>query len=302
MSILTLEHVTKRFGRQMVLNDLNLIVPEGRIFGFLGENGAGKTTTMKLILGLLRADQGVIKVNGEPVTFGQTTTNRLIGYLPDVPAFYDYMRPQEYLQLCGEISGLSKDCLNQRSTELLTRVGLANTHQKIGGFSRGMKQRLGIAQALLNEPRLLICDEPTSALDPVGRLEILDILQQLKGQTTVFFSTHVLADVERICDEIAILHAGKIALTGQIDDLKAKHATHHLRVKFATTAELNQFISLGWSDFQTDLVSFSVTLTAPDILKLEMTVMQALATQQLTPISLERTAPTLEQLFMEVVQ
>lgn len=220
MDVLTLEHVSKAFGRSTVLDDLSFRVPQNCVYGFIGENGAGKTTTMKLILGLLRPDKGQILVEGEPVCFGggrtgradwsdrpsqtdqadpsnradlrnQTDrvnrtnhinhTNRLIGYLPDVPEFYDFLTPREYLELCGRIAGMEKVRRRQRIEDLLKLVGLAGTDRRIHGFSRGMKQRLGIAQALLGEPKLLICDEPTSALDPSGRREILDILCDVRS-------------------------------------------------------------------------------------------------------------------------
>ena len=166
MNVLTIQGLSKAFGGQKIIDNLNMAVPEGSVFGFIGQNGAGKTTTMKMVLGLLRPDQGEINVCGEPVHFGQTKTNQYIGYLPDVPEFYDYMTSTRYLALCGKIIGLSKTETQQRSEELLSLVGLGNIKKTIGGFSRGMKQRLGIAQALLTRPKLLICDEPTSALDP----------------------------------------------------------------------------------------------------------------------------------------
>ncbi len=218
--MLTISHVNKSFGTRQILKDLTFSVRENTIYGFIGENGAGKTTTMKLILGLLRADSGELFVNGEKVCYGQNCTNRYIGYLPDVPAFYGYMTPLEYLSFCGEITGMSKEQIPEKAEELLNLVGLSDRKKRIHGFSRGMKQRLGIAQALLHEPKLLICDEPTSALDPAGRKEILDILQAVKKKTTVIFSTHILSDVERICDEIGFLHEGKIVLSGTMDEIK----------------------------------------------------------------------------------
>jgi len=135
----------------------------------------------------LKPDSGSVTVCGEKVTYGESKANRHIGFLPDVPEFYGYMNPMEYLKLCGEIAGLSKTQIKSRSEELLELVGLKDQKKRISGFSRGMKQRLGIAQALLNEPKLLICDEPTSALDPIGRKEILDILLAAKGKTTIVF-------------------------------------------------------------------------------------------------------------------
>jgi ABC-2 type transport system ATP-binding protein len=189
---LAVRGVSKSFGGKKVLDGISFSVPENCVFGFIGANGAGKTTTMRLILGLLRADGGEIEVCGERVSFGRARTNRFIGYLPDVPEYYGYMRADEYLRLCGKIaesggaevsagSG-SEAGAETRIAELLEFVGLAearDTRKKIGGFSRGMKQRLGVAQALLNKPKLLICDEPTSALDPVGRKEILGLLSSI---------------------------------------------------------------------------------------------------------------------------
>ena len=169
MDMLRITDLHKRFGDKKVLCGLNLNVPEHSIFGFIGKNGAGKTTAMKTILGLLQADSGEIFVNGKKVVCGQSTTNQNIGYLPDVPEFYPFMTAREYLHFCGEITQMKKSEYKFRTEELLNLVGLGDEKHRIKGFSRGMKQRLGIAQALLNNPKLLICDEPTSALDPVGR-------------------------------------------------------------------------------------------------------------------------------------
>jgi ABC-2 type transport system ATP-binding protein len=154
MNVLEIRGLSKAFGDQQVIDEIGFSVPENCIFGFIGPNGAGKTTTMKLILGLLKADRGEITVCGERVSFGATATNRLIGYLPDVPEFYNYMRPRQYLKLSCEIVGLDPATAEQRMTELLELVGLSQqTSKKIGTFSRGMKQRLGVAQALLSEPK-----------------------------------------------------------------------------------------------------------------------------------------------------
>lgn len=220
MDVLVLSEIRKRFGNKEVLAGLNLSVPEHSVFGFAGRNGAGKTTTMKSVLGMLKPDAGEILVAGEPVTYGQTKTNQYVGYLPDVPEFYSYMTPREYLRLCGEICGMKKAEIESRSRELLELVGLGDERHRIKGFSRGMKQRLGIAQALLHRPKLLICDEPTSALDPAGRKEILELLLSVREQTTVFFSTHILSDVERICTDVAVLDKGKIVLQGKVSEIQ----------------------------------------------------------------------------------
>lgn len=255
--MLELSHVTKRFGTRTAVDDLCLTVPDHAIFGFVGENGAGKTTTMKMVLGLLHADAGEIRVDQELVSFGNSRTNRLVGYLPDVPEFYGFLTPEEYLLLCGEISGIPKKEGKRRAEELLALVGLAKTKQRIQGFSRGMKQRLGIAQALFGNPKLLICDEPTSALDPAGRREILALLQSLKGQTTVLFSTHILSDVERICDECAVLHKGRLVKQGLMQELKDAGGAQGFLVEFLCAGDLEKFAGLMPGGKRTDALTLA---------------------------------------------
>lgn len=305
MNVLTINGLSKSFGTQKVLDNLSFSVPENAIFGFIGQNGTGKTTTMKLILGLLGADSGSITVCGEPVSYGQKITHRQIGYLPDVPEFYNYMNALEYLALCGEITGLSKTETTNNSNELLDLVGLEGVKKRIGGFSRGMKQRLGIAQALLSRPKLLICDEPTSALDPVGRKEILNILGKIKGSTTVLFSTHILTDVERICDHVAVLHNGSITLSGTLANVKAMHGTNNLLLSFPTSAQMLQFKSgdtikpllRAAKETETELI-----LTGTDMSAIQRTVITALATTGLCPVKMELIEPSLEHIFLEAVQ
>lgn len=305
MDILSIEHLSKSFGAHQVINDLTFSVPEHSIFGFIGQNGAGKTTTMKMILGLLKPGRGSINVCGRPVTYGQTKTNRFIGYLPDVPEFYNYMRPREYLKLCGEITGMQEHGIKAKSEELLSLVGLENANKRIGGFSRGMKQRLGIAQAMLNSPKLLICDEPTSALDPIGRKEILDILRQVRGKTTVLFSTHILSDVERICDRIAVLHEGKLALAGTLTEIKGQHKRDGLLIEFSSQADMKAFAAnRRMEPYLPDAESsgMSLILHTHDVLRAESAVIAVLAENSLCPVRLEMLEPTLESLFMEVVR
>lgn len=296
MKMLTLSHVEKHFGEKQVLRDVSFSVPEHTVFGFVGQNGAGKTTAMKLILGLLPLNSGQITVNGSAVSYGNTDTNRFIGYLPDVPEFYSYMTPAEYLSFCGAITGMPKQEIKKRSHELLSLVGLENESHRIKGFSRRMKQRLGVAQALLNRPRLLICDEPTSALDPAGRKELLDILTAAKKQTTVLFSTHILSDVEHICDELAFLHDGRIVLQGTLKEVrKLRRASDvELEMEHARDAELLL------SDFPflrrqgQNLLFLEEGKALPEILG-------RIAEEKLPIRRVERMEPTLEDLFMEVI-
>jgi len=305
MGILEIQQLYKSFGSQKVLSGLDMNVPEHSIFGFVGQNGAGKTTTMKIVLGLLKSDRGNITICGEKACFGETRTNRNIGYLPDVPEFYNYMRPMEYLKLCGEITGLSKSHTIAKSEELLSLVGLAGERKRIGGFSRGMKQRLGIAQALLHEPRLLICDEPTSALDPIGRREILDILRTIKGKTTVVFSTHILSDVERICDHVTILHEGQAALCGTLTEIKEQHSHHGFTIELANIDELTALVDCEELKLPSVILNQdgnTLTVTINDNKNKGGFLLKAMANKQIVPIKFEVLEPTLENLFTEVVQ
>lgn len=297
MNILEITNLQKRFGEKEVLKGLNLTVPEKSIFGFIGKNGAGKTTTMKTVLGLMEKDAGEIHVAGEKVTYGQTTTNRYIGYLPDVPEYYSFMTAKEYLTFCGEITGMEKAFMRKRVDELLDLVGLGKEKYRIKGYSRGMKQRLGIAQALLNSPKLLICDEPTSALDPVGRKEILDILLAVREQTTVLFSTHILSDVERICTDVAFLHDGVVTMQGKLGDIKAKYRTEKYLLETEKEEDVNTLVGAfsGCKRIGQTQIEFS---------EKEQTLHELLgyiALQKLAILKVERMEPSLESLFMEVV-
>ena len=298
MDMLHITDLRKRFGDKEVLRGLNLTVPEGSIFGFIGKNGSGKTTTMKTVLGLLKADGGEILVNGEQVVYGQTDTNRYIGYLPDVPEFYSFMTAEEYLTFCGEITGLTATENKSRRTELLELVGLKDEKHRVKGFSRGMKQRLGIAQALLNSPKLLICDEPTSALDPVGRKEILDILLSVKDRTTVLFSTHILSDVERICTDVAFLDNGTVEIQGKLSEIKTKFRREEYLLETAADSDLSAIAS-----------AFpSMERAAPNQLILRenehtvFDVMSFVAEKRIHLLRLDKIEPTLESLFMEVTK
>ena len=297
MDMLQITGLHKRFGDKEVLQGVDLSVPAHSIFGFIGKNGSGKTTTMKTVLGLLRADAGEITVNGERVVYGQTATNRHIGYLPDVPEFYSFMTAEEYLRFCGEISGMSGSETASRAKELLSLVGLSEEKHRIKGYSRGMKQRLGIAQALLAKPKLLICDEPTSALDPVGRKEILDILLAVREQTTVLFSTHILSDVERICTEVAFLHNGKIAMQGPVDSLTRLRGKEEFVVE-TVDRQGTQQLQRAFGDAR---LTKEGTLVFTGGEEKMFAVMDHIHHNRISIRKIERIGTSLESLFVEVV-
>lgn len=297
MNILELSHVSKRFGDKNVLQDVTFTVPEKCIFGFIGRNGAGKTTTMKSILGLLQTDSGEITICGEKVAYGKNSTNRHIGYLPDVPEFYSYMTAREYLRLCGEVTGMKSSEIKKRSDELLELVGLANEKHRIKGYSRGMKQRLGIAQALINRPKLLICDEPTSALDPVGRKEILDILSAAKEQTSVLFSTHILSDVEKISDRIALLEGGKIVVSGTIEEIKLMRSEPDIELSLQNA---NDTARVAKEFPSAEILEGKIVFKDASAEQAEH-ILSFVAAQHIPIIRFERHEANLEDLFMEVI-
>jgi ABC-2 type transport system ATP-binding protein len=295
--MLQISDLSIKFKDKEVLKGLNLNVPTNSVFGFVGKNGAGKTTTMKIILGLLKPDNGKVYVNGEEVSYGYTHTNKYIGFLPDVPEFYSFMTAEEFLKFCAEITEIKKEAINNRIKEVLTLVGLENEKHKIKGFSRGMKQRLGIAQALLNKPKLLICDEPTSALDPIGRKEILDILKSVSSETTVLFSTHILSDVERICTDVAIINDGVIEICGKLNEIKNINPKEEIVLEVENVNDqkklLEEFSFIVNKDNK--LVFLANDNTLYDVLDF-------ISKNKISLTKLEKLEPTLESLFMEVAR
>lgn len=289
MNILKIDNLSKSFNGKIVIDDLSLVVKEHTIYGFIGNNGTGKTTTMKMILGLLKPDSGEIEVCGEKVVFGKTDTNSYIGYLPDVPEFYGYMRAEEYLKLCAEITNISKAERQPRIRELLELVGMDNESSTINTYSRGMKQRLGIAQALINKPKLLICDEPTSALDPKGRNEILNILKRITAETTVIFSTHILTDVERICDMAGILYNGNV-----VEEINLGKSLGDKGIMLELSGE--EFKTLS-AEMEIKHVSESKYRVKSQPLK---NIYKILQDKEIYPDSIVRERRSLEDVYMEV--
>jgi ABC-2 type transport system ATP-binding protein len=211
------------------LDDLSLTVRRGQVFGFLGGNGAGKTTTIKVLMGLLFPTSGTARILGHDIS--DVKMHDRIGYCPENPYFYDYLTAAELMNYFGELFGLDAGLRKRKTTELLRSVGLdeKDWNKQLRKFSKGMLQRVGLAQALINEPEIVFLDEPMSGLDPIGRREIRELIAGLsKGGTTVFMSTHILSEVETLCDEVAILRRGKLAATGNLNDLLSAHGGEEL--------------------------------------------------------------------------
>ena len=244
MSSIVVEGLVKTYGSVHALDGLNLQVEAGSVFGFMGPNGAGKTTTMRILTGLAKPSSGQAWVAGVNLSEDGRSLSKHIGYLPEEPAFYPWMTPRELLDYLGRLYGLQAKIRTIRTRELLEMVKLGDSgKRRIGGFSKGMRQRLGIAAALVNQPDVLLLDEPASALDPAGRKEVLDLIESLRGQCTVLMSTHILADVERVCDVVGIVAHGKLIVQSTRQSLLDKYALPVFEIEADETELLR-----GWVD------------------------------------------------------
>jgi ABC-2 type transport system ATP-binding protein len=225
MEAILIQNLKKSYGKVQALQGLDLCVQHGSVFGFLGPNGAGKTTTIRILTGLAGADGGRASISGLDIFKQRDEISRLTGYLPEDPLFYPWMTPVEFLDYSGRIFGIPPKDLNRRIAELLELTGLSGAaKRRTSGFSRGMRQRLGMAQALINQPQILLLDEPASALDPAGRREILELIKEMGNKCTVLMSTHILADVERICDRVGIITEGKLIAEASRVELMERYA------------------------------------------------------------------------------
>lgn len=294
--------LTKTYGEAYALENVDLSVPEGSVFGFLGPNGAGKTTTLRILTGLARATSGSARVFGVDVVDADDGVRARIGFLPDVPGFYEWMTAREFLRFAGSLFGLTGSVLDERVDVLLDLAGLKDVTTKIGGYSRGMKQRLGVAQALVNAPSLLMLDEPTSALDPIGRKEVLDMIASLAGRTTVFFSTHILSDVERVCDTVAILDRGHVVARAPIEDLKSRYGAQKLAVEVTGAAEAlsERFSAAPWASGVTR-ENHTLLLTITDVDAARREIPAAVAEAGVGLVRLEGGEISLEEVFVELV-
>ena len=307
MSAIRIEGLRKQYGAVTALDGLDLTVASGTVFGFLGPNGAGKTTTLRILTGLARPTAGQAWVAGVEVTGGSREVARHIGHLPEEPAFYGWMTPPEFLNHVGGLFGLTPGERTARTKELIERVGLAEAaRRRIAGFSRGMRQRLGLAQALVNRPTVLFLDEPVSALDPAGRKEVLALIEQLRGECTVLMSSHILADVERVCDTVGIVARGRLVTQEPRAELMARYA---LPVFELEADPANEAALLAWAESQrqqpwvTGVTTSggSARLTVSDIGVAQRTLLASAVQAGLTLTRYEMLKPSLEDVFLSLV-
>jgi ABC-2 type transport system ATP-binding protein len=307
MAAIQTENLSKYYKDVRALDGLDLEVPDNVIFGFLGPNGAGKTTAVKLLTGFAHPTRGSARVADEAVKPDNSALKELIGLLPDVPAFYNWMSAREYLRFTGRLYTIPADELANRVEELLDLVGLSKqAHRRIGGFSRGMRQRLGIAQALINRPRVLFLDEPTSALDPVGKREVLDLIIQLKTKSTVFMSSHNLSEVERVCDMVGIINRGRLLTVSSVESLQKKFARSVFEIEFLEEAGsfLKTLQGISWLQEPEMVIKNGlpvVRVQASDTQYAREELPGLVAASGLTLSRYELVLPNLEDIFMQIL-
>ncbi len=300
MALLTVNNLSKQYKDKLAVNDVSFQFTAGKCIALIGPNGAGKTTILRTLAGLLKPTSGTVQFSSQRKN---TDIRTLIGYLPQYPVFYSWMTGLEFLIFSGELALLSRSEAAKRAHELLEKVGIAEAkNRRIGKYSGGMKQRLGIAQAIIHKPKLLMLDEPVSSLDPIGRREVLTLMAELKNDMTILFSTHILSDADEISDELLLLHQGEIVESGSMNELRKKYQTSKIKLTFENEPEqyqdkVNQLTHVTASSIENRLLHVDVT----DI-KSARKDMLTLASQEnwpLTSFTIDRAS--LEDMFMKVV-
>ncbi|WP_141502731.1 ABC transporter ATP-binding protein [Paenibacillus luteus] len=312
-TLLQVKGLSKSFGAVRAVSNIDFTIREGHCVALLGPNGAGKTTTIRMITGLLKQTSGKMEFQGaaEGVHY-----RSLIGYLPQSPSFYSWMTGSEYLIYAGQLCGLSAATAKLRAKALLERVGISGAaKRRIGSYSGGMKQRLGLAQALVHQPKLLVMDEPVSALDPLGRKEVLELLRELKQETTVLFSTHVLHDAEVLCDDVIIIRNGQVALQGAIDRIRENHRKPTIELQVEQDEHSQRWMSTFSRRIQSllnekdegalfqdvQLQNGIARFTVSEMDAARRMLIEELAREQVKVSRLEVGHTSLEDLFMKVV-
>jgi ABC-2 type transport system ATP-binding protein len=298
--------LTKRYGNVLALDGLTLDVPSGAVFGILGPNGAGKTTLLRLLTGLARPTAGAASVAGLDIAGQSAAVHRRISFLDQSPQYYSWMRGRELVGFVGELFGLHGPDLARRVDEVLALTGLTEAaNRRIGGYSGGMRQRLGLAQALVNRPEVLFLDEPASSLDPAGRHEILAAIAALRGTATVCMSTHILADVERVCDTVAILNRGRLLVSSPVAELQERYAQPAFELDLAAEQDeaverlVTALRAAPWSH-DVSRQAEVVRVVASDAVAAGREILPLVAAQGVQLQRFERVRPSLEDIFLRL--
>lgn len=304
MSLMEVDQLKKSYGDKTAVKNVTFSLAEGRCVALLGPNGAGKTTTLNMLSGLLKPTSGEIRFQG--LGKGEDL-RKSIGYLPQYTSYYPWMSGREFLVYTGRLARLTRRDAEARADELLSLVGLGDAvNRRIGGYSGGMKQRLGLAQAMIHRPRLLILDEPVSALDPIGRRDVLELMKQLKEETTLLYSTHVLPDAEEVSDDILIIRQGELVISGSLTDIRKQHQLPMIIMELDDDSFLQRFVPEWKRQFEeVEHQGLTVKITMRDLEELhaaKQRLLKLLADHHAPVRKFEVAQTSLEDLFMKAVR
>ena len=308
--MIEIEHLTKRYGGHTAVSDLSFTVDSGQIYGFLGPNGAGKSTTMNIMTGCLSATEGAVRIDGHDIFEEPEQAKRLIGYLPEQPPLYMNETPEEYLRFVGEAKGLRGAELERQIDEVIRQTGIEGVaRRRISALSKGYKQRVGIAQALLGNPKVIILDEPTVGLDPIQIIEIRDLIKELGQTHTVIFSSHILSEVQTICDQIIMIAKGKLVAFDTPENLE-QHLLTPNEVILTTDASasevqtllegISNITELSLEEQDSGLVTARIKTGLSDVYQLSRAVFSAFAASGNTLLELAVKKANLEDIFLEL--
>ena len=308
--MIEIEHLTKRYGGHTAVSDLSFTVDSGQIYGFLGPNGAGKSTTMNIMTGCLSATEGAVRIDGHDIFEEPEQAKLLIGYLPEQPPLYMNETPEEYLRFVGEAKGLRGTELERQIDEVIRQTGIEGVaRRRISALSKGYKQRVGIAQALLGNPKVIILDEPTVGLDPIQIIEIRDLIKELGQTHTVIFSSHILSEVQTICDQIIMIAKGKLVAFDTPENLE-QHLLTPNEVILTTDASasevqtllegISNITELSLEEQGSGLVTARIKTGLSDVYQLSRAVFSAFAASGNTLLELAVKKANLEDIFLEL--
>jgi ABC-2 type transport system ATP-binding protein len=295
-TLLHMQGLTKEYGIEKAVDNITFSLNKNTATALIGPNGAGKTTTLSMLAGLLKQTNGTIEMDGDI----RGDFRKEIGFLPQYPQFYSWLTAHEFTEMAAKLSGVDTKIAKLESEKTLEFVGLGNAKKKkIGTFSGGMKQRLGLAQAIVHKPALLLLDEPVSALDPIGRREIMNLLKELQATTTILYSTHILNDAEEMTDQLLFLRKGKLVEQGSMKEVREKYANPVYKMYFSNSDEAAEFVEISpWSARQEGSIAFIHIEDA----KPEMNeILHILANSNLNLSKVERASASLEEIFLQVV-
>ena len=304
--MISVKHLTKFYGDHLAVDDISFDITEGHVYGFLGPNGAGKSTTMNIMTGCLSATSGSVLIDGHDIFEEPNAAKRCIGYLPEHPPLYVNESPLEYLTFVGEAKGLRGEQLEQQVAQVLEKTGIADVqHRRIAALSKGYKQRVGIAQALLGNPKVIILDEPTVGLDPIQIMEIRDLIKNLGKTHTVIFSSHILSEVQAICDQIVMIAKGKLVAFGKPEELLATGEI--VLTTDASEAVVKQVLSklphitdLAFEQQEAKLTVVHIRSDLPELYELSRRICQEFAGQNLAIYEMSLKKGSLEDIFLEL--